>query len=414
MSDFKTRRTERMTSIAKKLGIKEAKPYVPTKGRKENAYESMKKYLSQNYEMVYDIVSNKMFRTRKKDKETTEVSELEIKDELYTLGYTFTDAKLEAAVYSLAEKRDAFFNYFSNLPEWTPDKPDYIGQLLKYIQTTDNQLFDYQFRKMLARCIACALTYIPFNKHCFMLYGGQNPGKTSFIRFLTPPKLKSYHKESPDIGSKDGRFALARYFALNFDDMGKMKETEISTIKNYITIEKITDRVVFAKHDSELYRRANPFGTTNEREMFVDRENVRFLIFEVKEIIHDFGGKNGYAANIDIDNVWAQAFYYFVMGERIDFELSKDDIKSLNERNKDYMKMTVEMESLLEYFAPAKEGDIGSEYLTPTQILSEMQRKTGLKMTVEKVGKALSFYEFFSKKMGDKRIRKYLVIRKLN
>ena len=101
---------------------------------------------------------------------------------------------------SFIPKFNPIKDYFENNPmKWDESQPDYIDNLASYVKAKDKFWFNTQYKKALVRTVACGLGIIKFNKHCFTLIGGQNAGKSSYIRFhAETPFLKQYYKENPE------------------------------------------------------------------------------------------------------------------------------------------------------------------------------------------------------------------------
>ena len=81
---------------------------------------------------------------------------------------------------------------------------------------------------------------INFNKQCFVLVGtgigadNQNIGKSTFTRFLCPPKLKQYYTEELSI-DKDGIIALSENFMkIFFKFLSFFKIFSLLSVQNFL------------------------------------------------------------------------------------------------------------------------------------------------------------------------------------
>lgn len=72
---------------------------------------------------------------------------------------------------------------------------------------------------------------------------------------------------------------------------------------------------------------------------------MRWLCFELKGKI-DFA----YSQEVDIDKVWAQAYYLAYVDEQFCPELTLEDIAANEERNKTYREASMEEELLAKYY----------------------------------------------------------------
>lgn len=243
-----------------------------------------------------------------------------------------------------------------------------------------------------------------------MFYGKQNDGKSYLVRFLCPDTLTI--KENLDLQSKDSLFSLAKYFIINLDEMQGLQKSDVNKIKDFISKSKITARVIYQKKDSDFRRRANFYGTTNEEDILTDTTgNVRFLIFEVLDINHDNGGAKGYKGNIDINNVYAQAFYYLVMGQKSDYELTREELTVMDKINKRFLTATPEMDLVLKYFTPCTETEAKREYMTNSEIAAFLQKESNMKIGTKHLGQALKFHGF--KRVAHNSLWKYCLVRSI-
>ena len=112
------------------------------------------------------------------------------------------------------------------------------------------------------------------------------------------------------------------------------------------------------------------------------------MVFEIDSIQHDNGGVDGYAANVDINRVWAQAWHLLQSGE-VAPEMGRDDLKKSEERNRSYAVTTLEMETLLRFYEEADEEGLGVEFSMTSQLLQSLNNETGLKLTLNNLGAAI-------------------------
>jgi predicted P-loop ATPase len=278
-------------------------------------------------------------------------------------------------------------DYLSSCPKWDESKPDYINQLSGYINTTNQEWFEKQFKKMLVRSLACALKLTPFNKQIFTLVGKQNDGKTSFLRFLCPSNLRSYYTENIRL-DKDGLISLAQNIFINLDEIATIPYKDRDRIKSLVTADQIKERLPYASKATKIDRIANFMASTNEKELLTDDTgNVRWLIFEVENIKHDNGGKKGYSSNIDIDNVYAQA--YFLLENNFKYSLTSEDIRMSESNNDHFVKTTSEVEILIDNFIQDPEQK-AANFRSTTDIqheLSELYPRIKINHTM--LGRAL-------------------------
>ena len=349
-------------------------------------------YLREKYDFRYNVLSNDIEIKLKNDSEYTILNENDLLIELLKVPYKVSERLLLAILKSsFCTPYNALREYFGALPSWTPQtqnngltcENDHITQLANYITTTDQPRFVKHFKKMLIRSIACSLGY-GFNKHCFVLVGKQHDGKTSFIRFLCPDKLKTHITEYFNPEEKDSQIALCQNFIINLDELNSLERKEVNKIKSLMTLDMAKVRKPFDKKPESMPRIANFLGSTNDDNFLTDPTgSVRWLCFDIENINFD------YSKNIDIDLVWAQAYTLFRQGE--EYKLSKEDIKENEVSNEQYQKNTIEFDLLQEHFEEDKERE-KNNFCNSTGVLLLLKAKTigaNLNFNANNVGKAL-------------------------
>lgn len=360
----------------------------------------VQKYIGDNYELRYDVVSNDVeWRSLKVDEppgDFESINESTLTVKLFENCFTgFSDMLKALLRSSWVPTVDPIRAYFESLPVWTPDKPDYIAQLASYVKPADIDWFLLQYRKMLVRTVACGIGEIPFNKQCFVLVGKQNDGKSTFLRFHCPRVLENYYTEQIDFENKDGLIALASNLFINLDELANFNKADINKCKAFFTTDKIKIRHPFDPKPKITKRRASFFGSTNETSFLTDATgNVRWLIMEVREIRHDNGGINGYAQNVDIDNVWSQA--YTLLKSGFNFNMTKEDIELSERHNKQHLRVTDEMDYAQKHLKLAEPKANGAEFVTSGDIVRWLQEHYGNRLKINSVnmGKALSALGF--------------------
>ena len=261
----------------------------------------IREYIQDRYELRYDVMANdvewrsKRTRPNGQPDKFKPINESTLTLELFERGFLGFKDMLNALLRSSwVPQYDPIQAYFDGLPVWTPDKPDYIGQLASYVSAADQTWFLNQYRKMLVRTVACGLGVIPFNKHCMVFVGRQHDGKSSFVRFHCPSSLENYYTEQIDFEGKDGQIALAGNFIVNLDELANFNKADINKAKAFLTTDKIKVRHPFDPKPKVTKRRASFFGSTNETAFLTDATgNVRWLVIKESGVLHNNGGGEG-------------------------------------------------------------------------------------------------------------------------
>ena len=145
----------------------------------------------------------------------------------------------------------------------------------------------------------------------------------------------------------------------------------------------------FGKDVSEIPRLANFFGSTNDLQFLSDLTgNVRWICFNISSI--DFKHNQ-----IDIDQLWAQAYYEFKNG--IFYDLTREELIENEERNMEFMVINPERDAILNHFMPANKEELHPKLLTHPKyasaldIMKELNIKYGYNFkSVSNFGKALT------------------------
>jgi predicted P-loop ATPase len=299
--------------------------------------------------------------------------------------------------------------YFTNLKEWKEGDQDYILELANHVKATEQEQFNTQLKKWLCRTVACALDDNLYNKQAFILvHAQQNSGKSSFCRFLCPPSLSDYIAE--DItDDKDSRILLCKNFLINLDELSSLARKEINSLKALFSKDKINERLPYDRKNSIISRVCSFIGSTNMAEFLTDETgSVRWLCFNIEFINWD------YRKNINIDDVWSQAYFLWKNGN-FNYNMTTKEIEENEKRNSSFQVLSTEAELIPKFFdLPSSELDVYSEFMTSTDVLLLMQNKVNVRLNKISIGKALLQNGF--KRIKDNKSQRYgyYVVKNLN
>ena len=366
-------------------------------------FDKIINYIKKKYELRFNEIALE-FEIRTVNGDWTELNLNSLYIELTQAGINIAFNKLEILMRShLISIFNPFENYFQNLEKW--DGENHIQRLISFVKTTDTEPFQIHFEKWLTRSVFCALKRGYINKQCFVFYNTkQNSGKTSFLRFLIPPSLEKYYTE--DIGvDKDGLIALCKNFIINIDELSVMSKTDVNILKAFISKNTVNARLPYDRKSSLMYRTSSFCGSTNRSDFLTDETgSVRWIIFEVLEI--DFG----YSKEININQVWAQAYHNAFERKNYNPELTAEDLIENEKRNEKFKQITLEQEILITHF---EKSENKNDFLTATEIMLAMSNALGVRMNNVKIGKALTALNFERIKHSKKQIYGYLIKRKI-
>lgn len=380
------------------------------KGDKEHSsnIDEIEDYLNAKYNFRFNEVTGKLeykLHTEPLYKAMNDFAENSMYRELLKANIKVGISKLRSILCSdFCRRFDPFIEYFNSLPEHD-GTTDYISQLAKTINTTQNEFWELCFKRWLVAMVGTAIDPKTINHTVIVFSGKQGIGKTTWMINLVPKQLKDYLFSgtiNPD--NKDTLIQLAECILINLDELENLNKSEIGSLKEIITKTHIRLRKAYGHNNETFFRRASFCGSVNTIHFLNDTTGSRrFLCFEVLEI--------DYEHSIDINLVLAQALHLFKSGFKHYF--SKEEIVTITANNEQYQVKTVEEELLLTYF-PKPTDNFNVQYLTTSQIASKIAEKTKTNVTngsVMSLGKMLAKHGY---KKSKKASRQVYEVRELN
>lgn len=358
------------------------------------------KYLNSKYSLRFNTISLEFEIKHSSNKKWSDLNLNSLFIELAQSGIDIPVNKLEILVRShLINQYNPISEYFESLKKW--DGEDHIKNLCSYVKTNDDNAFLYHMEKWFTRAVLCALEKEKINKHCLVLANTiQNSGKSTYLRFFIPRKLMNYLSE--DIGlDKDSRIKLCKNLIINLDELSILAKADINSLKAFISKTHINERLPYARKAEYLERICSFVGSTNKTDFLTDESgSVRWIIFEVTEKINF-----NYSLEIDIDKVWAQAYFNAYKREGFNPELTLADISENERRNERFTQMTLEQEMVNKFYEPS---DNLEEFMTATEVMMDLNTQ-GIRLNHLKIGRALSSFKFPRVKHPQRQIYGYLI-----
>lgn len=350
--------------------------------RPKSKFDQVEEYLNGIYDFRYNEVLNDVEYKQKDSRVWESCNDSNIYRRLQKDGIAFSQNNLKALLRSdFISKFNPFNIYFEQLPPFDPaTDDDYITKLCTYVHAKNQERFNQHFKKMLVRSVACALGR-KFNKQAFILvHAKQNSGKSTFCRWLCPEELNRYFGENVSPDSKDSLIALTDKFIINLDELASLSKYDINQLKSFLSKDSVSVRRPYETKAAVAPRRANFFGSTNNFDFLSDNSgSVRWLCFEIDKINWD------YKTDVDINRVWAQAYYLLNSGFR--YELTENEISDNEVANEDFTQVSMEYELVVKLFEPSTKET--GEFLTTSEIAILIQARTTYKLTVKAIGQAL-------------------------
>ncbi len=141
-------------------------------------------------------------------------------------------------------------------------------------------------------------------------------------------------------------------------------------------------------------------GSTNMSSFLNDETgSVRWLCFELKDVI-DFS----YSNEVNIKNVWTQAYHLAYIDKTFNPELSAKDVNENEERNKRYTKLTSEQEMVAKYY---ESSDDIEDFVTATDVMVALSC-LNVRLNHINLGRALSGFNFQKVKHPQRQVYGYL------
>lgn len=363
-------------------------------------------YFSEQYEFRKNIVTSDIEYRKIGEQEFRQVNENTIYIEVRKDGGIKAGIS-DVLVYLGSEyilEYDPFETYFESIKNlYNPNEHgDYIEKLAGYIQASDQQRFNQQFKKWLVRSVICALVPDYFNKQAFILVSDrQNSGKTTFSRFLVPNALQKYFVENISV-DKDSLIALSSNFIGILDELSTLSKFEINALKSIMSKLLVNVRHPYERRTRMTPRRISFFGSTNMTEFLTDEANVRWLCFEVDKINWN------YKKDINIDLVWSQAYYLWKSGFK--YDMTREEIEQNELANEQFRIIAPELELIQKFYSPGTSENHDAKY-TATDCLDYLSDKVNgrIKLNSQSLGKALKKLGFTSQSVRGYGDHKYPV-----
>jgi predicted P-loop ATPase len=348
-------------------------------------FAKIEAFLQKRYDIQFNTVARELEIKQKDKTDFSHLDDFWFNDLLRAISkknIKVSDKTLAVSLYSsFTPQYNPFEFYFNSLPKWNETDTDHIEHLASFVKSKDPYWFKVQFKKALIRAVACSIGALPFNKHCLTFQGKQHDGKTTFIRFLCPPQLQNYMKESFKV-DKDGLIALCQNFIINLDELDTISKQDTDQIKAVFTTDLVKERLPYARTPVKFKRTASFFGSTNKMDFLTDETgNVRWLIIEIDGI--DFN----YTKEVDINAVWSQAYMLLLSG--FNFQMTADELKESEKKNQKFKRVYAELELLQEHFEPSDKDAPEAEFKTATQLLKTVTNTTSIKLNQQLFSKAL-------------------------
>ena len=366
-------------------------------------------FLSSLYHFRYNPISDRTEFKLIEKKEYSPLTERDINSlfrNINHLGIKCQINTLKSILHSdFIPTNDPFVEYFETLPTYDPSQPDYISQLMDTISPSNNIFFRLAFPKWLVSTVACAINPKQINHHVLVFVGKQGIGKSSWLNKLVPDALEGYlYSGIVNPNNKDTLINLSENLIINLDELENLNKTELGSLKALITQSAIRLRKAYGIYNENFVRRASFVGSVNDVEFLTDPTgNRRYLVINCDDI--------DYMHTINMDLVYSQAYYYYLQQQSspglFRYHFDKDEIKMIEENNIQFIRVSIEEELLIKYFAIPESDDQVVVYLTNTEIMNYVTQREkmrgGDQSFLRRMGSILKKHGFKQKSMNNQK-----------
>ena len=293
-----------------------------------------------------------------------------------------------------------FRYYLENLPEWDGET-DYILGMSVSVQVKgdveEQILFAIYLKKWLVGMVAAWIDPGVVNNVILVLIGEQGSYKTTWFNYLLPPELKDYFytKTNANRMGRDDLLTLAQYALVCCEELDTMKPAELNQLKAAVTMPSIDERAAYAHFHEHRQHIASFCGTGNNVQFLSDETgNRRWLPFEIERIT------SPREVPFDYQGIYSQA--YALYQEGFQYWFSREEIQRLSEHNATFETPRTAHELISRYLRKPKPGE-PSEFLSATDILQLVGSNPVLKLTTNKIGRAMTDLGFERMRTGSER-----------
>ena len=298
-----------------------------------------------------------------------------------------------------------FRYYLEHLPNWAGETDHILGMSLSVRVKGDveeQMLFASYLKKWLVGMVAAWIDPNVVNNVILVLIGEQGSYKTTWFNYLLPPELKDYFytKTNANRMGRDDLLTLAQYALVCCEELDTMKPAELNQLKAAVTMPSIDERAAYAHFHEHRQHIASFCGTGNNVQFLSDETgNRRWLPFEIERIT------SPREMPFDYQGIYSQA--YALYQEGFQYWFSREEIQQLSQHNATFETPRTAHELICRYLCKPREGEPG-EFLCATDILQLVGSNPVLKLTTNKIGRAMTDLGFERMRTGSE--RGYIVV----
>lgn len=225
--------------------------------------------------------------------------------------------KTEATAFLSDIADDHLYNPVTEFIQSVPwDGRSRFGDLLSTVITREGferDLLSLLLRRWLISAVAAAAKPAGFwSKGVLVFQGGQSLGKTAWFRSLLPTSMRDLVKVDAHIdpANKDSIISAVSHWLVELGELdGTLRKADIARLKGFVSQDVDQFRKPYGSAEEKFQRRTVFFASVNPEQFLADDTgNVRWWTVPVMSV--------DYAHGIDVQQLWAEVFAWFVQGER--------------------------------------------------------------------------------------------------
>jgi len=262
---------------------------------------------------------------------------------------------------------DPFIDYFQGLGD---RGKGHIEKLAGYVRVEDSvqEFWKAMFRKALIRTVAGAVGGYPNREAIVLCSPQQNIGKTWFIRGLSPWEGGKYFSDEVIVQHKDQMFRICQNLIYLIDEIGQRATNEKASdyLKMLISKQTVNERRMWESETTNLSRKVTFWGSTNLPYLHPG-ENTRWISIPVLGINHNYNNYQTKVREVQIDEVWAEAYAAYMAGEAFEMTGPERDFQEF--LNREWVIGNEAVGMVDNYVSPGTDGDA---WMSSEEILSHL------------------------------------------
>lgn len=286
------------------------------------------------------------------------------------------------------EQYNPLMDFFNN-PNEEVDKECPNLKLLINSVITDTPDYEKWITKWLVSiCASAHGEYSPL----VLVFSGrkQGTGKTYWMRYLLPKKLRYLFGESDMDNGKDDEILMTKKLIILDDEYGGKSKREEKKLKKITAKEFINVREPYGRVSVDLRRIAVFAGTTNEEQILSDPTGNR-RVLPINIISLDHGKYN----LCDKEMLWHEINHLYKSG--YDFTVLESEIEALYANTENFVMSSPEEDLITEKLSKGS-SNLG-EWMSITMIIDNIALNSTHKLSNTKVGQILTKIGYEKKRM---------------